>query len=58
MRKSFRIAVALVALTATSSRAEAPSELYRQWNDLNDKCFSLALDDPEGVKACRKRQKS
>ena len=58
MRKSFCIAVALVALAATSSqlKAEVPPELYKEWNALNDKCLQGDDTDPATEKACKKRR--
>jgi hypothetical protein len=58
IRKSVYLALALATLTATSSqlRAEVPPELYREWNDLNTKCFEGDDANPETGRACKKRR--
>lgn len=57
MRKPIYTAIALATLAAAApSRAEVPGELYCKWDALNDKCLGLGLDDPEGIRACKKRR--
>ena len=56
MLKSIYLVLALVALTATSVRAEVPPELYRQWDALNTKCLDGDDADPATGKACMKRR--